>query len=98
MSQGLFLKFYSTTAWANCRESYLKSVGGLCEMCKEKGLITPAEIVHHKTHITAENIDDPNITLSYDNLLAVCRKHHGELHGTPRRYTIGEDGTIYPRD
>lgn len=67
-------------------------------MCKEKGIITPAEIVHHKTHITEDNIDDPEVTLSFDNLQAVCRKHHGELHGTPKRYTIAEDGTVHSWD
>ena len=95
MSRGQFLKFYTSNAWTQCRDGYMRKVGGLCEVCKEKGIITPAEIVHHKIHLSEENINDPEITLSYDNLLAVCRKHHGELHGTPRRYSIGEDGTVF---
>lgn len=75
----------------------MKSVGGLCERCKAKGLIVPAEIVHHKIHLTAININDPSITTNFDNLEALCRKCHGEEHGNVKRYDIGADGKIFSR-
>lgn len=75
----------------------MKSVGGLCERCKVKGLIVPAEIVHHKIHLTAININDPSITTNFDNLEALCRKCHGEEHGNVKRYDIGADGKIISR-
>ena len=93
-----YIKFYSSGAWKNCQKAYLKSVGGLCEKCKEEGLITPAEIVHHKIHLSPETINNPEITLSFSNLCALCRKHHGEEHRTsaPKRYRIEADGTVIP--
>jgi len=94
MSRGKQAEFYKTAQWVNCRDAYLRSVGGLCEKCKAKGLITPAVIVHHKVHITPENVDDPTVTLSFDNLMAVCRLHHAELHGNVKRFRVEADGTV----
>lgn len=99
MSQGLQAQFYKTKAWQDCRNAYYKQVGGLCEKCKAKGLIVPAEIVHHKIHLNAENITDPTITLNPANLIAECRACHGEEHpkGRRKRYTIAQDGTVNVR-
>lgn len=97
MSRGRQSEFYKTKLWQNCRDEYLKSVGGLCEKCKAKGEIVPAIIVHHKIHLNAQNIDDPSITLNFDNLEALCRKCHGEEHGEVKRFDVAEDGTIIPR-
>ena len=58
----------------------MRSVGGLCERCLEKGLIVPAVIVHHKTYITPNNITDPNIVLNFDNLEALCKNCHNYEH------------------
>ena len=43
--------------------------------------MTPAVIVHHITPITQQNIDNPAITLNPDNLMAVCKPCHEEIHG-----------------
>ena len=96
MSRGQQSQFYKTAEWVKCREDYMKSVKGLCEICKSKGLIIPAEIVHHKIHLNATNINNPNVTLNFNNLQAVCRKCHGELHGHTKRYEVMEDGSIIP--
>lgn len=98
MSQGLQAQFYKTKTWQKCRDNYFKSVGGLCEKCKAKGLIVPAEIIHHKIHLNAENITDESITLNPANLEALCRQCHGEEHGKRvRRYTIAENGAVEVR-
>ena len=89
--------FYKSYAWQQTRDAYLKSQGGLCELCRQKGLIVPAVIVHHKRHLTAQNITDPHITLSADNLCAVCRECHEKLHHpnqAPKRYKIDADGHV----
>lgn len=85
-------KFYGSRSWKNTRAAYLKSVGRLCELCLKEGVYTPAEAVHHKVFITPENINDPNITLSWDNLMAVCRKHHEELHEHPLKTSQTQPG------
>ena len=88
--------FYKSKRWQSTRLAYLKSVGGLCERCLKKGLYRPAQIVHHKIYITPENIYNPEITLTWSNLEAVCRRCHEEEHsGDPdSRYRIEEDGTV----
>lgn len=73
-------QFYSSMAWQNCRDAYRKSRRGLCELCLAKGIITAGVIVHHKKHITPQNISDPNITLNWDNLQLLCAEHHAEVH------------------
>lgn len=87
--------FYNTKAWVTTREAYKKSVSGLCELCLKEGHINPCEIIHHKIELTPENINNPDITLNWNNLQAVCREHHAQLHGArKKRYKIKEDGTI----
>ena len=90
--------FYNSGAWKECRESFKKSKRYLCEDCLAKGMFTPGEIVHHITHITPENVNDPSITLNFNNLRLLCRKCHGEEHQQrDRRYVIDCDGHIYPK-
>lgn len=79
----------------------MESVSHLCERCLKQGIMKPAEIVHHKTELTPENINNPNITLSFDNLEAVCRDCHAiihELHQRKRRYKILDDGKVVCRE
>ena len=87
--------FYTSRAWKNCRRAYAASVGGLCEDCKAKGLITPGEIVHHKIELTPENIHNASVTLSWNNLRLVCRECHAREHGArERRYTVDPLGRV----
>jgi 5-methylcytosine-specific restriction endonuclease McrA len=90
--------FYKSKAWQQCRASYLKSVGGLCERCLAKGLIKPAVMVHHKTYITPDNINDPNVTLNWNNLEALCQDCHTDEHQPgKKRYKVDEYGRILIR-
>ena len=77
-------KFYTTKAWRKCRAAFLAEKGGLCEACLKKGLIVPAEHVHHRTPITPENMNDPRITLDSSNLMALCEECHAEQHRKKR--------------
>ena len=93
-----FQSFYGTQAWKNCREAYKKKACGLCEMCLKEGRFTAGEIVHHRTPLTAETVNNPEIALSFDNLELLCRDHHAQVHnGTPRRYDIDELGRVTAR-
>ena len=77
-------RFYTTQAWRKARDAVLKEHGGLCQICMSKGLIEPAVHVHHRIHLTAENINDPHITLDRSNLMALCEACHSEQHRTKR--------------
>ena len=96
--------FYNTPAWRKTRVAYLKSVGGLCERCFSIGIVTPAEIIHHKIPLDENNIHDPKMTLGWDNLQALCRECHAKVHDdiyaerTKKRYKIDKSGKVMIRD
>jgi len=68
-------RFYKSKVWRDCRSSYITSVFGLCERCGE-----PGDIVHHKTYISMDNINDPRILLNHDNLELLCITCHNREH------------------
>lgn len=87
--------FYSSAVWKQCRTAYKKRVGGLCERCLKKGLFVPGEIVHHKIHLTPENINNPSISCNNNNLELLCRDCHSEIHSRlQKRYKIDEYGRV----
>lgn len=91
-------QFYSSKAWQKTRTAYSKSKRNLCEVCLAKGIITPAEIVHHKIELTPLNITNPNITLNWDNLQCVCRECHAYIHDrSKKRWKVDELGRISAR-
>jgi len=73
--------FYNSKEWQECRAAYIDLVGGLCERCLEKGKVNPGYIVHHKTYLTPENINDPEVTLNFNELEYLCKECHDEEHG-----------------
>ena len=90
--------FYKSEAWKHCRAVYAQNECGLCERCLQRGMYKPGEIVHHKVHLTPDNINDPEITLNWDNLELVCRDCHAELHEERvRRYRIAANGSVTAR-
>lgn len=104
MAKDFARSFYNSARWRQTRRAYKKSVGGLCERCLARGIVKPAEIVHHVKPLTPDNIGDPDISLSWDNLEAVCRECHEEIHdelgeGSHRkdkhkRFKVAKDGQI----
>ena len=87
-------EFYKSQAWKKCREAYAQSKGWLCERCMKEGRLTTGEIVHHKIHITPENIIDPSVTLNWGNLELVCRLCHAAEHGKEKRYKVDAAGRV----
>ena len=87
--------FYKSTAWQNTRTAYAKSKGGLCENCLSKGIYKSGEIVHHKIHLTPDNISDPSVSLNWNNLELLCRDCHAFMHDRKkRRYKLDEMGRV----
>lgn len=94
MAKPWAVAFYKSKAWKDCRAGYAASVGYLCESCLEKGIYKPGEIVHHKQELTPENINDPTVTLNWENLKLVCRDCHAVEHGEEKRYHVDEFGRV----
>lgn len=89
---------YGSTNWPKCREGFISYKRGLCERCLAKGIIKPGRQVHHKIRLTPENISDPNITLSWDNLELLCDECHEEEHSGTKRYKIDQFGRVMAKE
>lgn len=89
-------KFYMSKAWKKIRQYVFKRDMGLCVRCGR-----PGEIVHHKIYLTAENIDDPFISLNEKNLETLCRECHAIEHDgepvTDRELMFDEFGNLVER-
>ena len=94
MAQDFAKAFYHSPEWKHCQAEYVKRAGGLCERCKQKGIIKAGVIVHHKIHLTPENITDPEVLTDPKNLLLVCRDCHAEIHKKLKRYKIDDFGRV----
>ena len=72
---------------------------GICADCMSRGIITPAEEVHHIQELTPNNIDDPGITLNMNNLICLCRECHQARHdhGSRPRYSVDSFGRVEVR-
>ena len=90
--------FYASWPWVKCRRAYIESKGGLCERCLAKGLIVPGAEVHHKIRLTPENVNNPAISLNWDNLELLCEKCHTEEHTAAskkaRRWRVDDMGRV----
>lgn len=75
-------KFYKSKEWQDCREAFLQSKFYICERCG--GVAT---IAHHKVYLTPENINDPMITLAFENLEPLCSSCHSNEHHSGREVT-----------
>ena len=89
-------QFYSTQKWRDVRAAYRKSVGGLCERCLACGLIRPGRFVHHKIHLTDDNVDDPAVALAFENLELLCIDCHAAEHDS-HRYVIDASGCCHAK-
>ena len=87
--------FYKSQAWKKTRDAYAKSKSGLCEICLASGMYVHGEIVHHKIHLSPENIYDYSISLDWNNLQLVCRECHAAIHDKRKgRYRFDETGRL----
>lgn len=75
--------FYKSAAWQDCRAAYIQSVFGLCERCQR-----PGEEVHHKIYLSPSNINDPMITLSFENLELLCSSCHSIEHNRKHKEVV----------
>lgn len=75
MAKDYARSFYQSRKWKDTQKAYMLSKNYICERCGGVAII-----VHHKTYISPTNIHDPNITLNWDNLEALCRTCHQNEH------------------
>lgn len=102
MARDFAKAFYRSLEWRAVRDYCLLRDNYLCQHCGH-----PAEEVHHKIHLTPNNITDVSITLNPNNLVCLCKdchfqEHRGD-HGNGRKnnedypYTFDENGNLIPK-
>lgn len=103
------VSFYHSSEWLRTREAYMNlpirtdrgiCPPGMCERCFSMGVLRPANTVHHVTWLTPDNIGDPSVSLSFDNLMRVCMDCHAAIHSglgeaTPR-VAFDSEGNVVP--
>lgn len=67
--------FYQGSLWEEVRSLYVVHAHGLCERCGAPGVI-----VHHREHLTPENIHDKAKAYGFDNLELLCLRCHNDEH------------------
>lgn len=67
--------FYHTKEWKKAKEDVLQRDHHLCVLCGKPGFI-----VHHIKPLTEDNVSDPSISLSSDNLETLCEACHNTIH------------------
>ena len=73
-------KAYNNPAWRKLRNTYLVN-HPLCERCLEKGKVEAATDIHHKRTPFKGNEINYALLLDENNLMALCKTCHGEIHG-----------------
>lgn len=81
MAQEWSRAFYNGRKWKGCKSAFISDRisidGGLCECCHTE----VGYIVHHKIALTPANINNPDISLNFDNLMYVCKNCHDQFEG-----------------
>ena len=72
-SQGDERKLRSQYSWTKKSEEIRERANHLCEVCRDKGIITFKDIeVHHIVKVK----DDKSKLLDNENLICLCQEHH----------------------
>ena len=79
-------QFYTSSEWRKFRQVVIAerinpSDGVLYDEYSGKPILRSYEIIlHHKTELTIQNVNDPSISLNPDNIMIVTPKSHNEIH------------------
>lgn len=80
-------KFYNSTLWINVRDYVRKRDRYICQGCGAIG-----EEVHHKIHLSPDNIKDPTVAINPDNLILLCHACHMKEHEASQWMEFDEEG------
>ena len=78
---------YSMKQWKELSKWY-RQLHPICEMCAQRGDVTPSEHVHHILSPFEPNLPSEvkfERLLDVSNLMALCRDCHNEVHGNVKK-------------
>ena len=80
-------QFYNSKGWKVLRQQKLHEQP-LCEVCQQRGLVTPGSQVHHAIRFFEQYDENMKwmLLLDYDNLVTVCDKCHQHIHKQRDKY------------
>lgn len=81
MAREFAKSFYNSKLWKQTRENILRRDSYLCVICG-----SAAEEVHHKEHLTPENINNPAISINESNLISLCGDCHKRIHSADLKH------------
>lgn len=76
MAREFSKQFYASAKWKRIRNYILIRDQYKCQRCGDTGFLE----VHHKIHLSPDNIHDPKIALDEKNLVTLCRDCHFKVH------------------
>ncbi len=74
-------EIYDTQRWRTLRDCKFADQP-ICERCLERGIVTPADEIHHRVSFMSVPAGSERIALAfdYDNLMSLCRACHQDIH------------------
>lgn len=74
-------KIYNSKTWKQLRNSYFAE-NPLCQRCLEKGIVKPADDIHHIKPFLSGKTYEEKLQLAYDynNLQSLCKQCHSDIH------------------
>ena len=84
--------FYHSGQWHKVREVAMQREAYVCRLCGRA-----ASVCHHIKEVSADNVNDPAITLNLDNLMCLCQACHNRIHGEERR-RVTREGLAFDRN
>jgi len=90
-------QFYNSKAWRDTRKQILRRDLYTCAYCYGR-----AEEVHHIQELAPDNINDANIALNPDNLVALCHSCHDKITkgftgDIQEEYVFDDEGQVVRR-
>lgn len=73
-------RFYTLKPWRDLSYKLKVERGGKCNRCNKILLDFSKLIGHHKTELTEDNVDDPNIALNPELIEIICHDCHNKEH------------------
>ena len=77
-------KYYNSKHWKAVRNAYIAQ-HPLCELCQLRGIVKPAQEIHHAIKFYEQYNDSMRFKLltDTDNLLSLCSDCHNHIHKNP---------------
>lgn len=76
IEHGNLKSFYNSALWKHLRQEVLDEQHYECQVCRARGIYEEATTVHHIKYVRRY----PELALTKDNLLAVCKECHYNIH------------------